>query len=123
MEGRNAENTEYTDNTDKPYIQRTQSKKRLRKRWGKYSDQRDKHNSIQTKLKDVVNQVQYQGYTYVISCYEKPAAAAVPIGVYENRKRQRGDFFDLFRDVQKRADREPEEADRLAFEAVAAAHE
>lgn len=75
------------------------------------------------KLSDVVEQVQYQGDTYVLSRHGKPAAAVVPIEVYENWKRQRRGFFDLFREMQQRADLDPEEAERLANEAVAAARE
>lgn len=72
------------------------------------------------KFSDLVEQVQYQGDTYVISRHGKPAAAVVPIEVYENWKRQRREFFDQIREIQQRVDLEPEEADRLAAEAVAA---
>ena len=40
--------------------------------------------------------------------------------MYENWQRQREECFDLVRNLQKKADRSPEEADRLAKEAVAA---
>ena len=70
------------------------------------------------KFSDVVEQVQYQGDTYVISRHGKPAAAVVPIDVYENWKRQRRGFFDLIRDMQQRANLDPDEAERLAIEAV-----
>ncbi len=72
------------------------------------------------KFSDVVEQVQYQGHTYVLSRHGKPAAAVVSIEVYESWKRQRSAFFDLFRDVQKRANLEPEEAQKLAGQAVIA---
>jgi prevent-host-death family protein len=68
----------------------------------------------------IVERVQYQGDSYVISRYGKPAAAVVPVEVYENWQRQREEFFDLVRNLQKQADLSPEEADRLAKEAVAA---
>jgi prevent-host-death family protein len=45
-------------------------------------------------LSDVVERVQLQGDTYVISRYGKPVAAIVPIEVYENWKRQRRELFD-----------------------------
>ena len=72
------------------------------------------------KFSDLVEQVQFQGDTYVISRHGKPAAAVVPIEVYENWKRQRREFFDQIRQVQQRVDLEPEEAEKLAAEAVAA---
>jgi prevent-host-death family protein len=51
-------------------------------------------------LSDVVEQVQYQGATYIISRHGKPAAAVVPIEVYETWKRQRKAFFDAVRRLQ-----------------------
>ena len=51
-------------------------------------------------LSEVVEQVQYQGDTYIISRHGKPAAAVVPIAVYENWKRQRKAFFDAVRRIQ-----------------------
>ena len=51
-------------------------------------------------LSDVVEQVQYQGDTYIISRHGRPAAAVVPIEVYENWKRQRREFFDAVRRIQ-----------------------
>ena len=51
-------------------------------------------------LSDVVEQVQYQGDTFIINRHGKPAAAVVPIEVYENWKRQRRAFFDAVRRVQ-----------------------
>ena len=51
-------------------------------------------------LSDVVEQVQYQGATYIISRHGKPAAAVVPIEVYETWKRQRQAFFDAVRRLQ-----------------------
>ena len=40
------------------------------------------------KFGDLVEQVQYQGDTYIISRNGKPAAAIVPIGVYEKHNMQ-----------------------------------
>lgn len=53
------------------------------------------------KLSDVIEQVQYQGETYIISRRGKPAVAVVPIEVYENWKRQRKMFFDAIRNLQE----------------------
>jgi len=72
------------------------------------------------EFSQVVEQVQYQGDSYIISRHGKPAAAVVPIEVYRSWKRQRQELFDLVRQMQQEADLTPEEADRLATEAVAA---
>ena len=49
------------------------------------------------KFSDVVDKVQHQGDTYVISRRGKPAAAVVPVEVYENWKQQRRTLFDAVR--------------------------
>ena len=72
------------------------------------------------KLSRIVDQVQYQRDTYLISRYGEPAAAVVPVEVYENWQRQREELFDHIRNLQKEADLSPEQADRIANEAVAA---
>ena len=69
----------------------------------------------------MVEQVQYQGDTYIISRHGKPAAAMVPVAVYEAWKRQRQELFDQIREMQREADLEPAEAEQVAAEAVAAA--
>jgi prevent-host-death family protein len=50
---------------------------------------------------EIVEQVQYQGESYVISRHGKPAAAVVPVEVYENWKRQRKAFFESVRKLQE----------------------
>lgn len=72
------------------------------------------------KFSNIVEQVQYQGDAYLINRYGRPAAAVVPVEVYNNWQRQREEFFDLIRDMQEEADLSPQEADRLAKEALAA---
>lgn len=72
------------------------------------------------EFSEIIEQVQYRGEAYVISRHGKPAAAVVPIQVYENWKKQREELFDLIREIQTEADLEPEAAARLAAEAVAA---
>jgi len=72
------------------------------------------------KFSYIVEQVQYQGNSYVISRYGRPAAAVVPVEVYESWQRQREQLFELIRELQKEAHLSPEEADQLAAEAVAA---
>ncbi len=72
------------------------------------------------EFSNLIEQVQHQRDSYIISRHGKPAAAVVPIEVYENWKRQREELFDLIRQMQQEANLTPEEADRLAAEAVAA---
>jgi prevent-host-death family protein len=72
------------------------------------------------RLSTIVERVQHQADSYVISRYGRPAAAVVPLAVYENRQRRREAFFDLVRDLKPEADLSPEEADRVAREAIAA---
>ena len=73
------------------------------------------------KIAEIVEQVQYRGDAYVISRHGKPAAAVVPVAVYENWKHQRRELFDQIREMQQRANLDADEAERLAAEAVAAA--
>ena len=73
------------------------------------------------KMAEIVEQVQYQGNSFIINRHGKPAAAVVPVAVYENWKQQRRELFDMIRHLQERANLDPQEAERLAAEAVAAA--
>jgi prevent-host-death family protein len=72
------------------------------------------------EFSELIEQVQFRGDAYLISRHGKPAAALVPIQVYENWKKQREELFDLIREFQAEANLDPEEAARLAAEAVAA---
>ena len=72
------------------------------------------------EFSNIVEQVQFRGDAYIIRRHGKPAAAVVPVQVYESWKRQRRELFDLIREMQQEANLEPEEAERLAAEAVAA---
>lgn len=72
------------------------------------------------EFSDVIEHVQYQGDSYIISRHGKPAAAVVPVEIYENWKRQREEFFDRIRRMQQEAHLAPEGAERLAAEAIAA---
>ena len=53
------------------------------------------------EFSNVVERVQYQGDSYIISRHGKPAAAMVPVEVYEGWKRQREDLFDAIRRIQE----------------------
>ncbi len=72
------------------------------------------------QFSELIEQVQFRGDTYIISRRGKPAAAMVPVQVYENWKRQREELFDQIREMQQDAALDPDEAARLAAEAVAA---
>ena len=71
-------------------------------------------------LRDIVDQVERQSDTFIIHRNGRPAAAVVPIEVYESWKRQRREFFDLIRQTQKASNLTPEQAQRVAAEAVRA---
>ncbi|MBI4672705.1 MAG: type II toxin-antitoxin system prevent-host-death family antitoxin [Chloroflexi bacterium] len=73
-----------------------------------------------TTLREIVDQVQLKGESYIIKRNGKPAAAVVPVAVYENWKRERKAFFDQVRVFQQRANLDPAEADQLAAEAIRA---
>jgi prevent-host-death family protein len=72
------------------------------------------------QFSDLVEQVQFQGNTFIIRRHGKPAAAIVPIEVLESWRRERQAFFDLIRHAQRQANLTPEAAEQLASEAIAA---
>jgi prevent-host-death family protein len=72
------------------------------------------------KLGDLVEQVQYQGDTILISRNGKPAVAIVSIEVYESWKRERVAFFDFIRQSQNSINLTGVQAESLASEAVEA---
>ena len=67
----------------------------------------------------LIERVQLQGDTFLILRHGKPVAALVPTQLYNNWKRQRIELFDTVREIQTEANLDPEEAARLATEAVA----
>ena len=71
----------------------------------------------------MVDEVQHRGAAYVVHRYGKPAAAVVPVEVYRDWLRRREALFNQIRSIQAEADLSPEEAERLAAEAVAAVRE
>lgn len=72
------------------------------------------------ELGDLVEKVQYQGESFLITRRGEPAAAVVPIEVYTYWKEQREEFFRQVRDVQEAAQLDPAEAEKLAAEAIRA---
>ncbi|MFN2235700.1 MAG: type II toxin-antitoxin system Phd/YefM family antitoxin [Anaerolineales bacterium] len=71
------------------------------------------------EFSDLVERVQHRGDAYIINRHGKPAAAVVPVQVYENWRQQRRELFQLIRELQNEADLDPEDADLLAAEALA----
>jgi|Deesub1362B_J571_1020462.scaffolds.fasta_scaffold29975_2 prevent-host-death family protein len=70
------------------------------------------------EFSNVIEQVQYQGDSYIISRHGKPAAAVVPIEVYESWKRQRQALFDTIRKIQEaNKDADPDEVMRDVLQA------
>ncbi len=70
------------------------------------------------KFSEILEKVQFQGDAFVINRRGKPAAAVVPMNVYENWKRQREELFTTIRKLQEEnQDRDPDEAMREAIEA------
>ena len=68
----------------------------------------------------ILQDVAARGDRVVVERHGEPIAAVVPIDVYNQWKRSRAAFFERIRAAAERADLAPEEADRLAAEAVAA---
>lgn len=66
----------------------------------------------------VINNVQYQGESYIISRHGEDAAAIVPLQVYQNWIKQRENFFNSIREIQSAANLDPKRAKKLAKEAV-----
>jgi prevent-host-death family protein len=62
------------------------------------------------RFSSMVEQVQYQGDSYLISRHGKPVVAVVPIEVYQSWKRQRKAFFDAVRKIQEaNSDADPDQ--------------
>jgi prevent-host-death family protein len=77
------------------------------------------------RLRNILDEVQYQGNRYVISRHGQPAVAVVPIQVYENWKQQRRRLLDLIGDVQganENADPDEVMADVLAAQQATHTH-
>ena len=72
------------------------------------------------KFGKILQEVAGKGDRFVVERHGEPVAAIVPVEVYENWKRQRTEFFDLIRTMQEEANLDPEEAERVANEAVQA---
>lgn len=53
------------------------------------------------KLSEIVESVQYQNDAYIISRHGRPAAAVVPVEVYESWKRRRKELFAVMNQFQE----------------------
>jgi len=70
------------------------------------------------RLGQIVESVQYGNEAYIISRHGRPAAAVVPVTVYESWKRHRREFFDLVRAFQESSgEGDPDEVMREVLEA------
>jgi prevent-host-death family protein len=69
---------------------------------------------------EILQDVAARGDKYVVERHGKAVAAVVPIEVYEQWKRARGEFFRRLRGLSETANLPPEEAERLAAEAIRA---
>lgn len=67
----------------------------------------------------VINDVQYQGESYIISRHGEEAAAVVPLQVYQNWIEGREKFFNSIREIQSASNLDQQQAKKLAEEAVA----
>ena len=66
----------------------------------------------------VINDVQYQGESYIISRHGEEAAAVVPLQVYQNWIEGRENFFNSIREIQSASNLDQQQAKKLAEEAV-----
>ena len=74
--------------------------------------------AVRRQLGKVLQEVVAKGDRYVVERHGEPIAAVVPIEVYVHWKKARDDFFDRLRVISQKANVTPEEADKLAKEAV-----
>lgn len=73
---------------------------------------------------DLVDEVQYQNNKLVITRHGKPAAALVPLHVYENWKSSRQRLFELIEQMQETSgEQDPDEVAALVQEAQTATRE
>jgi prevent-host-death family protein len=68
----------------------------------------------------LIDDVSAKGDTVIVERHGKPMAVMVPLSVYEQWKASRDRFFELLDKAAQNANLTPEEADRIAEEAVAA---
>jgi len=67
---------------------------------------------------ELVEQVQYKGDSIIINRNGKKAAVIVSIDIYEKWKQERKRFFNQIRQMQAASGLTPDEAEKLAIEAI-----
>lgn len=73
---------------------------------------------LRDELGNLVDEVQYRNNKYIILRHGKPAAAVVPLHVYENWKSNRERLFGMIESMQvSSGDNDPDESMALALEA------
>ena len=68
----------------------------------------------------ILQEVIADGENYVVESRGERVAAVVPIEVYDQWKEERAAFLAKIREIQQRANLSPDEAERIADEAVQA---
>jgi prevent-host-death family protein len=68
----------------------------------------------------ILQEVAANGDRIVVERNGQPVAVVVPIDVYNQWKRSRAELFERMRKASEHASMEPDEADQLAAEAIAA---
>lgn len=68
----------------------------------------------------ILQEVAAKGDRVVVERHGRPVAAVAPSDAFNQWKRSRAEFFDRMRQVAERTNFAPQEADRLADEAVTA---
>jgi len=66
----------------------------------------------------ILNLVTSTGERFVVEKHGEPVAAVVPIKIYEQWKREREEFFAQMETIAQEVNLSPQDADRLAAEAV-----
>ena len=76
--------------------------------------------SARRQFGKVLDDVVAKGHNYVVERHGEQVAAVVPMDIYRQMKKEREKFFDKIRAAAERANLTPQEADKLAEEAVRA---
>ena len=75
-------------------------------------------SSLRSSLSPVLDGVQFNHDNYIIERKGKPAAAIVPLFVYEEWKRNQERFFEIVREIQQaNQDADPDEVLEFVLEA------
>jgi prevent-host-death family protein len=76
---------------------------------------------VRDRFSTILDEVQYQGGKYIVKRKGKPAAAIVPLHIYQNWKKNQERLFELISQAQEASgESDPEEMMALALEAQTA---